>query len=81
MASTSHASKGYGTRRQLWSTNPKHSRARFELGLSPRVVVDEITINDVEGSHVIVGVAMAMSSLGSALAIAMIWWVAAGRPP
>ena len=76
MAATLHASKG--TRGQLWSASPKHARAIYELGLSP---LSLSTITTLSGSHVIEGAAVAMSSLGSGLAIAMMWWVAVGRPP
>ena len=71
MAATLHASKGY-TRRQLWSTslkvNLKRTRARYGLGLSP---LSLSTITTLSGSHVIAGASAAMSSLGSAVAIAM----------
>jgi hypothetical protein len=54
------------------------TRARYELGLSP---LSLSTITTLSGSHVIAGAAVAMSSLGSALAIAMMVGGGVGRPP
>ena len=44
------------------------TRARYELGLSPLSLSTIVTLS---GSHVIAGAAVAMSSLGSVLAIVM----------
>ena len=66
MAATLHASKGYPG---AASGAPALStRARFELGLSPLSLSTTTTLS---GSHVIAGTAAAMSSLGSAVEIAM----------
>ena len=53
------------------------ARARYELGLSP---LSLSTIATLSGSHVIAGAAAAMSSLGSAVAIAMMVG-GGGAPP
>ena len=69
--------------RQYCGTSAERSpalsaRARYELGLAP---LSLSTIATLSGSHVIAGAAVAVSSLGSALAIAMMVGVAVGRPP
>ena len=53
------------------------TRARFELGLSPLSLSTTMTLS---GSHVIAGAAVAMSSLGSAVGIAMMGG-GRGAPP
>ena len=61
----------------LLSTSPESARARYELGLSPLSLSIMTTLS---GSHVIAGAAVAVSSLASALAIAMMVG-GGGAPP
>ena len=69
MAATLHAFKGYPEAALEHLGAPALStRARYGLGLSPLSLSTIVTLS---GSHVIAGAAAAMSSLGSAVGIAM----------
>ena len=75
MAATLHAFKAQGVPGGSSGAPALSTRARHGLGLSPLSLSTIVTLS---GSHVIAGAAVAMSSLGSAVAIAMMVGVGVG---